>query len=359
MNSILLVAAASGLGFTAWTHLFGTDAAHRTAPVSVAQALTPTRTAAADATGTYAWMLDPNPALGSAARLLGPEDRNDSAFRLDATNREAAALPLPSVRERVRVAASTVQATVEFVQTAPIAVAASVPLPVPRPPELRRPRPVDVQRLASRPVLPRTQTVFRAAIGEERSFFETIFGVTPGNTLAYAAVDTGAVAPSPLRRLSPGPGPSAGAMTAIYDISARTVYLPNGEAIEAHSGLGASMDDPRHVHLSMRGATPPGTYDLTEREQLFHGVRAIRLNPVGGSGAIHGRVGLLAHTYMLGASGASNGCVSFKNYDRFLQAYLRGEIRRLVVVAGSLQDGPPGTGNRRLGLSGRPGAVDG
>ena len=62
------------------------------------------------------------------------------------------------------------------------------------------------------------------------------------------------------------------------------------------------MDDPRNVHLKMRGATPPGTYDLTEREALFHGVRAIRLNPVGGSGAIHGRVGLLAHTSMLGPS---------------------------------------------------------
>ena len=72
-----------------------------------------------------------------------------------------------------------------------------------------------------------------------------------------------------------------------------------------------------------------------ERERLFHGVRAIRLNPVGGSAAIHGRDGLLAHTYMLGPNGDSNGCVSLRDYDRFLQAYLRGEVRRLVVVAGS------------------------
>jgi hypothetical protein len=55
---------------------------------------------------------------------------------------------------------------------------------------------------------------------------------------------------------------------------------------------------------------------------------------VGGPEAVHGRVGLLAHTYMLGASGASNGCVSFRDYDKFLQAYLRGEVQRLVVVAG-------------------------
>jgi hypothetical protein len=83
----------------------------------------------------------------------------------------------------------------------------------------------------------------------------------------------------------------------------------------------------------MRGATPPHVYDLTEREQLFHGVEALRLTPVGGSGAIHGRVGLLAHHYLLGPGGDSNGCLSVKDYDRFLQAYRRGEIRRLVVVA--------------------------
>jgi len=60
----------------------------------------------------------------------------------------------------------------------------------------------------------------------------------------------------------------------------------------------------------MQGPTPVGTYNLVEREALFHGVRAIRMNPVGGSGAIHGRAGILAHTYMLGPRGDSNGCIS-------------------------------------------------
>ena len=45
-----------------------------------------------------------------------------------------------------------------------------------------------------------------------------------------------------------------------------------------------------------------------------------------------GRSGLLAHSYMLGPNGDSNGCVSIKNYDRFLQAFDNGEISRLVVV---------------------------
>ena len=60
-------------------------------------------------------------------------------------------------------------------------------------------------------------------------------------------------------------------------------------------------------------------------------MRAIRLNPVD-EDKMFGRDGMLAHTYMLGRSGQSFGCVSFKNYNAFLQAYLNGEINRLVVV---------------------------
>jgi Protein of unknown function (DUF2778) len=125
---------------------------------------------------------------------------------------------------------------------------------------------------------------------------------------------------------------------AIYDITARTVYLPSGRRLEAHSGLGGFMDNPRHVHLRMRGATPPGLYQLTLRERLFHGVRAIRLNPVD-YGRMHGRDGILAHSYMLGANGQSNGCVSFSNYPEFLNAFLRGEVTRLAVV--EHLDSPP------------------
>jgi hypothetical protein len=35
---------------------------------------------------------------------------------------------------------------------------------------------------------------------------------------------------------------------------------------------------------------------------------------------------------MLGPEGDSNGCVSIRNYDRFLKAFSDGEINRLVVV---------------------------
>jgi hypothetical protein len=61
-------------------------------------------------------------------------------------------------------------------------------------------------------------------------------------------------------------------------------------------------------------------------------IDTLRLIPVG-SGDVYGRTGLLAHTYMLGPNGDSNGCVSFRNYNAFLQAYQNGEIKHLVVVA--------------------------
>ncbi len=120
--------------------------------------------------------------------------------------------------------------------------------------------------------------------------------------------------------------------TAVYDISARAVYLPDGTRLEAHSGLGEALDNVRYVSERAVGPTPPHLYELTMREASFHGVQALRLNPVG-EGGLFGRAGLLAHPYMLGPNGDSNGCVSVKDYDAFLRAYQNGQIKRLAVVA--------------------------
>jgi hypothetical protein len=125
--------------------------------------------------------------------------------------------------------------------------------------------------------------------------------------------------------------------TALYDIEAHVVYLPNGERMEAHSGLGQWIDDPGHISMKARGATPPNVYNLTMREGLFHGVEALRLNPVGDN-SMYGRDGILAHPYMLGPSGQSFGCVSFRDYEAFLRAFKRGEVNRIVVV--THVDGP-------------------
>jgi hypothetical protein len=127
------------------------------------------------------------------------------------------------------------------------------------------------------------------------------------------------------------PAPVTDGHTAIYDIVAQRVYLPNGQKLEAHSGFGNYLDDPRYVSEKDLGPTPPNVYDLSLREEPFHGVRAIRLNPVGG-GNMYGRDGMLAHSYMLGPNGQSNGCVSFNDYPAFLNAVLSGEVNRLVVV---------------------------
>jgi hypothetical protein len=127
--------------------------------------------------------------------------------------------------------------------------------------------------------------------------------------------------------------------TAIYDITAHTVYLPDGRRLEAHSGLGGFKDDPGHVQAKMRGATPPNVYNLALRERIFHGVRAIRLNPVDDR-RMHGRDGILAHSYMLGSNGQSNGCVAFRTYPDFLDAFRKGEVARLAVV--DHLESPPG-----------------
>jgi hypothetical protein len=119
--------------------------------------------------------------------------------------------------------------------------------------------------------------------------------------------------------------------TAVYDISAHAVYLPNGVRLEAHSGMGNLMDNPEHVNERMVGATPPAVYDLKPRERLFHGVAALRMIPQDASATL-GRSGLLTHSFMLGPTGQSNGCVSIRNYDSFLRAYKDGEFNRLVVV---------------------------
>ena len=180
------------------------------------------------------------------------------------------------------------------------------------------------------------RTVVAAAPpADNRGFFEKLFGGAPQTSspaLGYASAE-GGVTTAARGIVSSGSTLVRGydQYTAVYDISAHTVYLPNGTRLEAHSGLGSRLDDPRSVHEKMRGATPPTVYALTPREQLFHGVQALRLTPLGGN--VYGRAGLLAHTFMLGPNGDSNGCVSFRNYQAFLQAYQHGEIRRLAVVA--------------------------
>jgi hypothetical protein len=132
-----------------------------------------------------------------------------------------------------------------------------------------------------------------------------------------------------------GHHPKARNGVAVYDISAATVYMPDGTRLEAHSGIGKMADDPRYVDVKMNGPTPPHTYNLRMREQKFHGVEAIRMLPVDGKNK-YGRDGFLTHSYLLRFRRAqSHGCVAFKDYDKFLNAFKRGEVRQMIVVPGA------------------------
>ncbi len=213
-------------------------------------------------------------------------------------------------------------------------VAALTPPPAPLSlsPRLRRharlPLPETEQQtetVASAP--PEQPSLFERIFGRSTSsIFTKLYGPPPSKvTLAYA--EDGVA--------GDGTNVTTGLydrQTAVYDISAHKVYLPDGTTLEAHSGYGSRLDDPSSAPVRDLGVTPPDIYDLQPRGAIFHGVHALRLLPED-QAKVFGRAGLLAHTYMLGPNGQSNGCVSFKDYDTFLQAYENHEITRLAVVS--------------------------
>jgi len=202
----------------------------------------------------------------------------------------------------------------------PVQAANAVPLP--------RARPLEADlAMANADV-----AAVKPAQSDDRNLFQKLSDLVPGHlTLASLTPNSGLFNDKPdLAALG------YDNYTAVYDITARTVYMPNGTKLEAHSGFGNLRDDPAHVNQRMVGATPPAVYDLKPREKIFHGVQALRMIPAEGE-SIFGRAGLLTHSYMLGPNGDSNGCVSIRDYDSFLAAFQNGQIKRLVVVT-SLSD---------------------
>jgi hypothetical protein len=198
--------------------------------------------------------------------------------------------------------------------------AAGIPLPRSRPAmadQVAQPVPVNGPSLA----------LADAGRPADRTLMQKLSDLMPGRfTLASLAPNGGLF----------GRGPDLASFgydgsTAVYDISAHAVYLPNGTTLEAHSGMGDLRDDPEHVSVPNLGATPPAMYSLKPREKEFHGVAALRMTPAEGS-EIGGRSGLLVHSFMLGPKGDSNGCISVKDYDRFLKAFNDGAFNRIAVV---------------------------
>ena len=215
-------------------------------------------------------------------------------------------------------------------QVAPAQVAMNVPPPAAPPSE--KTAGDSIRDMAQRA----KAAVMSIASGERTSITEKLWGKQEQRgLLSFASADasiTGSIGKDQNPALG-GSSPPYDRSTAVYDISAHTVYLPDGSKLEAHSGLGSKLDDPSSAKIRMHGVTPPHIYELTPREALFHGVPALRLNPIGGEDAIYGRSGLLAHSFMLGPNGDSNGCVSFRDYNAFLNAYRNQGIKKLAVVA--------------------------
>ena len=107
-----------------------------------------------------------------------------------------------------------------------------------------------------------------------------------GSVLAYAAPQSGV--PGHTRNIISSPSASYDRWTAVYDVAAHTVYLPNGTRLEARSGLGNRL---ARSTLRKHGTAFPRSTSVAPytdwQRRLF------------------GRTGLLAHTYMLSPNGNS------------------------------------------------------
>lgn len=239
------------------------------------------------------WLYDPNPIAGGTRKVV-------------------AAVPAPAPAPGSRVD-----------------VVRSVPLPTANPLGAARGQSDEAnalidtrERLASVPMPQRNPL----ATGEPAPAGARVAALPP------PAETPSAVEPAPAKPGERAIGlPQPGDKFAVYDIKGQTVYMPSGERLEAHSGYGDGMDNLSYVSTRMIGPTPPNVYTLTMRERLFHGVEALRMRPAG-EGKMYGRDGFLTHSYLMGPRGDSNGCISFKDYDKFLAAYKRGEVTKVVVV---------------------------
>jgi hypothetical protein len=285
-----------------------------------------------------AFALLPVPAKTTTVATITPEAFNDrfAASEPDSVASNAAsAAPAPAAPKL----AEASKPSVRVAEAKPVeAKAADKSKPAPQQVALNVPPPSRSSGISVRGMAERAKAaVLSITSGERSSMVEKLWGKSSsqGSLLAYASADASSITGTLGHEQNPvnGGAPPYDRDTAVYDITAHTVYLPDGSKLEAHSGLGSNLDDPRSARVRMRGVTPPHIYELKPRESLFHGVPALRLTPIGGDETIYGRDGLLAHTFMLGPNGDSNGCVSFRDYNAFLDAYHNKGIRKLAVLA--------------------------
>ena len=135
-------------------------------------------------------------------------------------------------------------------EAAPAQLALNVPAPASSSPEAKPAKPSgsSIRDMAQRA----KAAVMSIATNDKPTVFEKLWGKPPshGSLLSYASADasvTGSLGPTQ----NPALGGSApyDRSTAVYDISAHMVYLPDGSKLEAHSGLGDKLDDPRSAPI--------------------------------------------------------------------------------------------------------------
>ena len=354
LGSVAVAAVVLGCAWTVYTNVFGAsiypsvNSATLEAPVIRQSSVAAVRPARPAFNEVFASLPAPAPKI-SAPESVPSSIMFNERFAASAPQGDA---PKPVEAMQVAEASLQVEApkkieTPKFVeapkpkeaapQPAPAQLALNVPAPAAKQADAKPPAKTpgaSVRDMAQRA----KAAVLSIASSEKQTMVDKLWGKQPshGSLLSYASADvsaTGSLPDTKAQNPMLGGQPPYDKQTAVYDISAKMVYLPDGTRLEAHSGLGSKLDDARYSHVRMQGVTPPHIYELTPREALFHGVPALRLNPIGGEQKIFGRSGLLAHTFMLGPNGDSNGCVSFKDYYAFLNAYRNQGIKRLAVLA--------------------------
>jgi hypothetical protein len=337
----------AGCGFVVYNNIFAAnvyptlgDAGYDAPVVRLPSRVIATRSASEAINEAFAALPAPLAAKPATVAAISPSMFNDRFTAAQPQGVESKAALVASVPQPPKLAEAPRSASASKLAEAPkpkeappAKVAMNVPAPAPVESKPARASGLSLGEMAQRA----KAAVMSVASSERQSMTDKLWGGKPassGSLLSYASADASVTASIGESR-NPALGGSApyDRDTAVYDISAHMVYLPDGSKLEAHSGLGSELDDPHSAKIRMRGVTPPHIYELKPREALFHGVPALRLNPIGGEDAIYGRSGLLAHTYMLGPNGDSNGCVSFKDYNAFLNAYRNQGIKKLAVVS--------------------------
>ena len=215
----------------------------------------------------------------------------------------------------------------------------NAPVPPRRPAELRLSAIQTAPQAAlRRPVAANTTSAVAPAVSDNRSLIEKMFDQRPasgpqasGPALAYAVPEGGVTGIA--RSVISGGQSGYNRRTAIYDISAHTVYLPNGAT--AGGAFGSRRRD-RTIRASCMkecaGRRHQMFTSLLRANSFFMGFKRCVSNP--SARAIFSDAPDFWRILICScANGASNGCVSFKNYDAFLQAYQNGEIKHLAVVA--------------------------